>query len=236
MCWAGVRRLAAEMVRGLRRLWVPGVSTAVMLAVLLSLGVWQLQRRNWKTALLAQIDRSEQTVPMPLGAVPSAFAKVRAAGRLRIDLAARYGVELRGDTLGAHLIVPLERPGQPVLLTDLGFVPLKPERPLVWPSGEIDGFVRPGETAGPFAAKDNPAERLFYTLDPAAIGAALGLRDVSPFVLVAMGAAEAGRFPQPVQSLPRPPNNHLQYAFTWFGFAATLGVIFALYARKTLRS
>ncbi len=236
MCWVGALRLAAEVMRAARRLLVPGVSTLVMLALLLSLGFWQLQRRDWKSALLAQIDRAEATAPLPLGAAPSPFSKVQAMGVLRPDLAVRYGVELRGDALGAHLIVPLERSGQPVLLTDLGWVPLKPGRPLIWPSGAVDGFVRPGETAGMFAAHDNSVERLFYTLDPDAIGAALGLQAVMPFVLVAIGPAQDGVYPQPVQTLPRPPNNHLQYAFTWFGFAATLTVIFALYARKSLRS
>jgi surfeit locus 1 family protein len=43
-------------------------------------------------------------------------------------------------------------------------------------------------------------------------------------------------FPDPVQHLPRPPDNHLQYAITWFGFAVTLVIIFLLYARKALRA
>ena len=73
------------------------------------------------------------------------------------------------------------------------------------------------------------------TLDPAAIGAALGLASVAPFTLVALGPA-----PTPPRArrsaLPRPPNDHLSYALTWFGLAACLLVVFVVYVRKALRS
>ena len=53
--------------------------------------------------------------------------------------------------------------------------------------------------------------------------------------LVALGPAPSQGYPDPAKHLPRPPNDHLQYALTWYGFAATLLVIFFLYARKVLR-
>jgi surfeit locus 1 family protein len=59
---------------------------------------------------------------------------------------------------------------------------------------------------------------------------------VAPFVLVAVGTAPKGVYPDPVSTLPRPADNHLQYALTWFGFAITLLIIFGLYARKSLRT
>jgi surfeit locus 1 family protein len=44
------------------------ISTAIALAILCALGTWQLQRRAWKNALLADIDRAEQSPAVPLGA------------------------------------------------------------------------------------------------------------------------------------------------------------------------
>ena len=64
------------------------------------------------------------------------------------------------------------------------------------------------------------------------IGALVGLPRVAPYTLVVVGPAGA---PDPVRSLPRPPNNHLSYAITWYGLAVSLLVIFVLYARKVLR-
>ena len=99
----------------------------------------------------------------------------------------------------------------------------------------VEGYVRPAEKPVRFGAKDDPAARRFYALDPAAIGAAFGLPNVMPFTIGAMGPAAPGVFPAPVQALPRPSNNHLSYVITWYGLAASLFVIFIVYARKALR-
>lgn len=218
------------------RLLVPAVSTAVMLAILIGLGVWQLQRREWKHALVARIEAAETAPAVPLPAVPDPFEKVRVVGRLRTDLHALYGAEVRGDVLGGQLIMPLERVGADPVLVDLGWVPNDDLSKMTLPQGAVDGFVRPPEHAGVFSGTDSPAKRLFYTLDPGPIGAALGLSRVAPFTLVAIGRPIPGVYPDPAVALPRPADNHLQYAITWFGFAVTLLVIFLLYAKKALKT
>ena len=98
----------------------------------------------------------------------------------------------------------------------------------------IEGYVRPSDTPGMFSATDSPATRQFYTLDTRAIGKALGLDRVAPFILVALGPPPPERYPDPARHLPRPPNNHLSYAITWYGLAIALVVIFVLWARKVL--
>ena len=85
------------------------------------------------------------------------------------------------------------------------------------------------------AAPDLRVHR-FYALDPAAIGRTLGETDLAPFVLVAMGPPPTGGFPDPARAMPRPVNNHLTYALTWYGLAGVLVVIFGLYLRKAARS
>lgn len=217
------------------RLIVPGLSTVVMLAILISLGIWQLQRRAWKTDLLAQIDHAETAPAIPMPDQPSAFRKVRLSGQLLTDVQGFYAAELRDGTLGAQLIVPMIRAGKPTVLVDLGWVPDAAPRPIALHQGPIDGFIREAETAGPFSASDNPAAHRFYTLNPEAIGAGLGQSNVAPYVLFAIGTPVPGQYPQPATALPRPPNDHLQYALTWFGFALTLSIIFIIYARKVLR-
>jgi surfeit locus 1 family protein len=92
--------------------------------------------------------------------------------------------------------------------------------------------MHPPATAGLFSASDDIKGRRFYTLDPARIGAALGVGPVAPFVLVALGPPGS---PDPARALPRPPNDHLSYALTWFGLAAGLVGVFIAYARKALR-
>lgn len=224
-----------------RRLLAPGLMTLVMLVVLLGLGTWQVQRLHWKRAILADIARAEAGPPVPLSGEPGPWTKVEATGTLRNDLTALYGAEVRdtraGPTMGSELIVPLMREGAPPVLVDRGWVPATRHGPLAQPQGTVAivGYVRPEEHAAWFSANDDVTGRQFYTLDPAVIGRALGLPAVAPFTLMALGDAPPEHWPEPAQHLPRPPNNHLSYAITWYGLAAALLVVFVLWARKAVR-
>jgi surfeit locus 1 family protein len=233
---------AARLSRRYRRLIVPATVTAIMLVILISLGVWQVRRLAWKEGILSQIASAETGPPVPMAgdATPTPYSKVAVTGRFREDLSALYGDEVRqtpdGVRMGAQLIVPLVRQGAPTLLVDRGWVPLTRPRPIGMPAGEVtvDGYVRPPDRPGPFSAHDDVAMRRFFTLDPAAIGAALGLK-VAPFTLVALGEPPPDLFPDPARHLPRPPNDHLSYAITWFGLALALAVIFVVWSAKVLR-
>jgi surfeit locus 1 family protein len=200
-----------------RRLAGPLGAAALMLAVLLGLGTWQLHRRAWKHRLLAQIEAAESR--------PPPFTRVVAEGRLRPE-AALYGTAVRDEgmrpVLGAYRVQVLDRGALPPLLVDLGWVPEEGTAPPVAAGpARIVGYVRPPDRASWLSAPDDPARRRFFTLDPQAIGASLGAPDPAAFTLVALGSPTPGA-PLPAESLPRPPDNHLQYALTWFGLAAVL--------------
>jgi len=211
-----------------------------MLALAMGLGVWQVQRLAWKTALLADIDRGEAAPAIPLPADPRPFTKVRVEGILRQDLAALYGIEVRttqaGPVLGAFLVNPLERPGSDPIIVDRGWVPTDAPRDTSPVAAAIEGYIRPPEQPVRFGAADDLAARRFYALDPVAIGASLGLRQVAPYTLVALGSVPPGTYPEPAQALPRPANNHFIYALTWFGLAGALLAVFGVYARKLLKA
>jgi surfeit locus 1 family protein len=197
---------------------------------------------HWKEGILAQIAAAEAAPAVPLGAAPGPYEKVSVTGRFRFDQTAEFAADVRdtrdGPTMGSFQIVPLERNGAPTLLVDRGWVPQSRETPLDDPAGltTVTGYVRPGETQSWFSATDDVAARQFFTLDPRAIGAAVGVANPAPFTLVAMGAAAVGSYPIPAQHLPRPPNNHLSYVITWYGLAVSLVVIFGVWVRKALRS
>jgi surfeit locus 1 family protein len=211
-----------------------------MLVALLALGTWQVERLRWKLGILAQIAHAEASPAVPLPPQPDPFMKVQVRGQLRDDLAATYGAEVRdmptGTLLGTQLIEPLERNDGDPILVDRGWVPDKRPHPIPLPPGDVtlEGYVRPSDTPSLFSASDNPAARQFFTLNAPAIGAAIGLPRVAPFFLVAMGAPPPDGYPEPARHLPRPPNNHLSYAITWYGLAVALVVIFVLWARKVL--
>jgi surfeit locus 1 family protein len=156
-------------------------------------------------------------------------------------LAALYGDQVettaQGSEEGGQLIVPLERGAAPPVLVDFGWVPMSDRRLASLPAGptSVAGYLRPPDFPGLFSAPDDVPERRFYTLDPTRIGAALGLPQVAPFTLVVLGRPVPGVYPMPAQHLPHPPNNHLEYALTWFGLAAVVIFEFCFWARQRLR-
>jgi len=229
-------------MRPWRRLLVPALAALPVLIVLLGLGTWQMRRLAWKTDLLERIDAAEAAAPLPLVAAPQEpYAKLLATGRFRHDREALLGIEVRGTAMGAHLVTPLERDDgrRPALLVDRGWVPLEGMGPVAGriarPDGvvAVTGYARPAQPRAWTAAKDDAANRRFFTFDPAAIGAGLGLPAVEPYGLVALGAA--GGLPTPAVALPRPTNPHLGYAVTWYGLALALLGVFAVWARRRLR-
>ena len=229
------------MTSASRRLLLPGVSTLIMLVVLIGLGTWQVYRLRWKEAVLVRIAAAEAAPAVPLTTEPPPYTKVSVTGRFRYDQAAEFGAEVRdtqgGPTMGFYQIVPLDRTNATTILVDRGWVPEKRQLPLNDPAGvvTVTGYVRPGDRQHWFSASNDTPARKFYTLDPDAIGAAVGVSDHEPFTLVVMGPQLTGAYPAPAEHLPRPPNNHLSYVITWYGLAVSLLVIFAIWVRKALR-
>lgn len=219
----------------MRRLILPLAVTLPVLFVLLGLGTWQAERLGWKRDILAHIAAAEAGPALPLADPPAAFAKVAAEGRFDHGREALVGLEVRGTTLGARLVVPLLRDAAPPLLVDRGWVPVDRAGPVERPEGpvRIAGWIREAERAGWFSATDDVARRRFYSFDPAAIGAALGLPSVAPYALVVLGDGRG--LPEPDRALPRPRNNHLGYAITWYGLAAALTGVFLVWARRRLK-
>ena len=210
------------------------LATAIALAILVTLGVWQLKRLAWKEGLLARVDAAETAPPIPLpAATPPLFTRVVAQGTLAGAPTALYGVDVQGNHLGAQLVERLDRAGAPPVIVVLGWVPTDTGRvTAVSGPATVTGYVRLPEQPNWLSAADDPAGRRFYTLDPKAIGAALGAPDAAPFVLVALGKPGAWGQPVPAASLPRPVNNHLNYALTWFGLAASLAGVFGVWAAR----
>jgi surfeit locus 1 family protein len=226
---------------GWRRLLWPGLLALAVLAILVGLGVWQVDRLAWKRTLLARIAAAEQAPPVALGPQPAPYSKVEVTGELHPELAVLYGVQVRetatGSGLGAQLIVPMERQDAAPVLIDLGWVPRSSPVPIdLDRSATVTGFVRPPDRRGWFTPADDVPGRHFYRLDPAAIGQTVGLPTLAPFIVVALGPPASSGYPDPARTLPRPPNDHLSYAATWFSLAAALVVGFAVWSRKALRA
>ena len=230
-----------------QRIVLPSFLALPMLAAMLALGIWQVQRMGWKSALLQELAAAQAGPPVN-AANPAPFAHILASGRFRHDLELLLGSEVRGTTLGAALITPLEREGAPALLVERGWVPLD-RAGVSRPEGvvTVQGYMRPAERPGLLSAADSPAARRFHNFDIPAMGAAIGL-PVAPFGLAVvvpgrarpdggLGSTPApnqGGVPSPATGFPAPSNPHLGYAITWFGLALAWTAIFALWASRRI--
>ena len=224
----------------MRRLIAPGLTAFAAFCLFIALGVWQLHRLKWKEGIIADIRAAQVAPPVKMPAVPSPFEKVFVTGAWVPGKAALYGQIVHdtpdGPVSGGELIMPLRRENGQVLLIDLGWVQQSVPVPLVTPPVRPSGYIHAAISRGFFSPPDDPAKGHYYTLNPVAIGKGMGLENVAPYILIAMGPKPppGSPLPQPAQDLPTPPNNHYEYALTWFGFAGVLVFEFIFIARKRL--
>ena len=222
--------------------WILTLASALVFAVLVALGVWQVQRLQWKQDLIAQAEAAATAPPAAPGDVFDAdnpeFAKVALTCP---GLATAPYVELytiHEGQAGVRLISACRHPGYgPTLLVDRGFVAgdisaRPPVGPGVTPV-QVIAEVRETPPPGPMALA--PEGRRFYARDNAAMARVLGLDGpVAPWTLFALTSSN----PEWLALQPSAPpaafaNNHLGYAITWFGLTLALaGVYVALLRRK----
>jgi surfeit locus 1 family protein len=218
-----------------QRLLLPILFVTLAVLILLGLGTWQVYRLRWKEGILAEIAAAEQHPPAPLTDHPPEYGRISVTGHFRFDKALNLGVDVRdttrGSVMGHYELVPLERDNGPAVLVNRGWVPetAKPNDPTG--SVTVTGYVRPGDHPSWFTPADDFANREVYVLDPPAIAAALGIGPVEPFSLTVLGLVPDGVYPVPAADFPRPPNNHLSYAITWYSLAAILVVMFVVRVR-----
>jgi surfeit locus 1 family protein len=241
-----------------------GLTLAVVpaLALLLTLGVWQVQRLHWKEGLIAEAEAAAARPPVPLHA-PRPTLEAEPAPAMPREMPPPYSaprfpefqkvvvsciwwnhafVELRAihdGVAGVRVISLCDG-----FLVDRGFIPegvvARPEfiQPIVPPVGPGTPIIAQARTVpAPSMLAPSPSGRTFYARDIKAMTAMLGGDPdrVAPQVLF----AEQSTAPELPELIAVPPpaafsNNHLGYALTWFGLAlALVGTYVALLRRRT---
>jgi surfeit locus 1 family protein len=97
------------------------------------------------------------------------------------------------------------------------------------------GSMRWPETHHWFTPADEPAKNLWFSADPQSMAAAKDVGAVAPFYVEQESPVPPGGLPKPGKLMVTLPDNHLQYALTWFGLAAVLAGVFISWAWSSSR-
>ncbi|SHK98464.1 Cytochrome oxidase assembly protein ShyY1 [Bradyrhizobium lablabi] len=235
------------------------IFTSVMLMVFIGLGVWQLQRRVEKHALIAALTERLAAAPAPLP-TPSEWTALTPAKDefRRVSFAATYepladamvyssGSSVREDISGpgtwAFLPARLENGATVVINT--GFVPNTMQdravedravtRLITHQPVMLTGYLRFPEAGGMLTPSENPAKRLWFTRDHLAMARALNWQDVAPFYIDLEQPVPANGIPKPGPLEVHLKDDHMQYAITWFTLAAAVVIAFGVWARGQAR-
>ncbi|WP_278394967.1 SURF1 family protein [Sphingobium yanoikuyae] len=209
----------------------------ILFSGLCALGSWQVYRLAWKRDLIARVDARIHAAPVPAPRSITSddeYRRVTASGRFLHDKAVlTQAVTVRGP--GFWVMTPLVTDAGFTLMVNRGFVPQDNRTRYSRPQGKVQivGLLRLTEPKGGFLRSNDPAAGRWYSRDVAAIAAA---QHVAPPVADYFVDAGANCAPDtaPVGGLTvvRFPNNHLQYAITWFILAAMVAGAYIFLMRR----
>ncbi|OJF92856.1 cytochrome c oxidase assembly protein [Rhizobium sp. 58] len=222
------------------------------LAALISLGTWQMQRLAWKEGLLTAIAERRSKPPVDLAAIEALVAEggdieyrtVTVSGRYLNNRERHFFATHQGRT-GYYIYTPLELSDGSFVFINRGFVPFDAKEPETRKAGQLTGAqtvnglarARLAEKPSWVVPENDLKKNIFYwkDLDVMAQTDGLPAGKVLPFFIDADATQIPGTLPVGGVTQFELPNNHLQYAVTWYGLAGALVVISGVFVfrRKT---
>lgn len=229
------------------------VGGLAVLAALLALGTWQVNRLAWKEELIATITQRVASLPRPLAEIEALDAAsgdvdywpVSASGTFRNEGEVYFFATWQGAS-GYFVYTPLQLDDGRFLMVNRGFVPFDRKDPATRREGQLSGHVDiAGLARNPLAGKpswvlpDNDlTQNIFYWKDLQGMAAKAGVpadATVLPFFVDAGPGEIPGGLPIGGVTMVDQPNNHLQYAVTWYGLAAVLACFYVIWLVRMRR-
>jgi len=237
-----------------------GLFTLLMVALFVGLGVWQLQRRHEKHALIAAL--TERLAAEPVALPPASEWSKLAAGRdefRRVSFTATYesrldamvyssGSVIRPDISGpgTWAFIPARLPNGETLAINAGFVPNTMQdrdvqdravaRLITGKPVAMTGYIRFPETCGVFTPDVEHAKRLWFARDHLAMAQAFGWDKLAPFYIDLETPVPESGIPKPGPLEVHLRDDHMQYAITWFALAGVVMIAFVVWWRGSRRS
>jgi cytochrome oxidase assembly protein ShyY1 len=191
--------------------FLPTLFVAAAVATMVALGIWQLQRADWKEGMIARLEAARTLPPVMLEKSGETGLEYRRAEvRCSIPRAQPQvrGGRSRADEPGFVNLVPCLSDGRPIVTVDAGWSSDPRASAPIAGDGPFTGILRkPGSWEG----VDNKLD------------------------LVVLDQPLAGLRPSGQPNVDSIPNNHRLYAVQWFFFAAAAMLIYALALRRRRR-
>lgn len=219
-------------------LLIPGLITLVGIAVLCGLGIWQLERLEWKKGVVERLDaeyaKDASAAILDLGRDGLELSRGSVEGSYDFEKQFFVGPRTYTNLPGRHVFTPFVLNDRSVVLVNRGWVPN--EWKFTDESAEARNAIQTGKVTGlvrlpdrhPFAPDNKPEFDQWYYPDLAQIEQAKKIGSLRPYIIMLeSGGIESG-YPVAAAIRPRLANDHLYYAVFWFTMAGILAIIFAL--------
>jgi surfeit locus 1 family protein len=228
------------MIRLRPMLW-PTLFSLPVLVVALGLAFWQLERREWKRDILDRIAVNQATQPMTLAELVKGpplrheYGRVRIAGTFLHDKEFFLAARSLKNKVGVHVMTPLRTDDGRIVLFDRGWLPSEMKDPArraqSRPPGRVElaGIVRRTQERRQFVPENAPERNIWFHVDTPTMRRIAGAPPdpvLDRFFLEADAEPNPGGFPVGGQTRLDIPNDHLQYAITWFLIGLSLVAVY----------
>jgi surfeit locus 1 family protein len=231
------------MVRLRPALW-PTLISLPILVLSLSLGIWQMERREWKLDILDRLTANQAAAPLTLDELLRGdplrheYGRVKVVGTFLHDKEFHLAARSLKNKVGLQVVTPLKTDDGRIVLFDRGWIPSEKKEPAQRTEGqvagrvELTGIVRRSQIKGRFVPDNAPDKNVWFQVDVPLMRQLAGASPdprLDTFFLEADAAPNPGGVPIGGQTRLDIPNDHLQYAITWFLIALALAGVYLAY-------
>ena len=211
--------------------------------ILIILGSWQVQRLSWKSDLISNYNNNFQQAPIT---VKELFKDRKNNKYRRTVIYGEYDhaneIQIIGKTYegnaGFHIITPFILENNEIIYINRGWVPKKyadkktRKFSLLEENVKVVGLVRLPQKKGYFVPENEPENGFWFTIIPEELNRHLNIIGENEFYIDELNIDEKLKLPMPANGKVQVPNNHLQYAITWYSLALGLLIVYFAWHRQ----
>ena len=197
---------------------------------ILSLGTWQVYRLYLKNNLISDLEKNLKTSSINFNVdIDKEYTKVLFKKK---DLNTKiFLYHLNKGEIGFKVIVPYEINSSLLVLVDKGWIrkdKINLIKNTLFNDDIIEGYTKKIREKNLFTPNNNIKEDFLYSVEIDNLKKSLN-KNIYPLLIIQTSKTNKDIIPNDFEV--RLPNNHLQYAITWYGLAL-FTIIFFLYYRK----